>query len=166
MQVSANSTGTAAFWCLLASRVCLIGQAKDGCQADKFELWDETAWNERREALLGQVEGLLDALSPALESLVLYMTSMTELANIRSAYSSSARRNRCSTGSVGGLRGLHIWSWPRSRDPAAFRTNRASDAIRPWSGSRQIRSSGPSGFSSRDDSSCVFRTFHCIDERR
>ena len=49
----------------LGKRIKMVGQA------DKFELWDETAWNERREALLGQVEGLLDAPSPALESLVL-----------------------------------------------------------------------------------------------
>jgi len=49
----------------LDKRVKLVGQI------GRFELWDEEAWNARREELLGQVTDLLEAPSDALRALVL-----------------------------------------------------------------------------------------------
>lgn len=49
----------------LGKRVKMIGQAS------KFELWDEAAWEARREALLGRVGDLLTEPSAAVRELVL-----------------------------------------------------------------------------------------------
>jgi len=50
----------------LDRRVVLIGQG------NKFELWDEATWTERREAWLQEAEGeAIEALSPELASLSL-----------------------------------------------------------------------------------------------
>lgn len=50
----------------LERRVVLIGQG------NKFELWDEAAWSERREAWLREAEGeAIEALAPELASLSL-----------------------------------------------------------------------------------------------
>ncbi len=49
----------------LQKRVCLIGQVH------KLEIWDEAAWQSRREELLGQVGTLPAEVSEALRSLVL-----------------------------------------------------------------------------------------------
>ncbi len=49
----------------LDKRVCLIGQVH------KLEIWNETAWQSRREELLGQVGFLPDSVSDALRNLVL-----------------------------------------------------------------------------------------------
>lgn len=50
----------------LDRRVVLIGQG------NKFELWDEAAWSERREAWLREAEGeAIEALAPELASLSL-----------------------------------------------------------------------------------------------
>lgn len=49
----------------LDKRVKMVGQV------DKFELWDESTWNARREELLGQVDKLQEEPSEALRALVL-----------------------------------------------------------------------------------------------
>ena len=49
----------------LDKRVMMVGQA------DKFELWDETGWNLRRDELLGGVSRLHEEPSDALRKLVL-----------------------------------------------------------------------------------------------
>ena len=52
-------------WARLDKRVRMIGQVR------RFELWDEAAWDTRREELIGTVEDLLSDPSEALSSLVL-----------------------------------------------------------------------------------------------
>jgi len=47
----------------LDRRVRLIGQMR------RFELWDEASWNSRRDALLGQIDDLLEGPSEALAAL-------------------------------------------------------------------------------------------------
>ncbi len=49
----------------LDKRVCLVGQVR------KLEIWDATAWQSRREELLGQVGALPAEISDALRQLVL-----------------------------------------------------------------------------------------------
>jgi MraZ protein len=49
----------------LGKRIKMVGQA------NKFELWNEGAWNDQRDSLLESVEDLLDEPSDALQSLVL-----------------------------------------------------------------------------------------------
>lgn len=49
----------------LDKRVKMLGQV------DKFELWDETTWNSRREELLSQVDKLQEEPTEALRALVL-----------------------------------------------------------------------------------------------
>lgn len=49
----------------LDKRIMMVGQV------DKFELWDEAAWSERREELLGGVARLHEEPSDALRNLVL-----------------------------------------------------------------------------------------------
>ncbi len=48
----------------LEKRVKMVGQIS------KFELWDESAWETRREEMLGQVSEILSDPSTALQSLV------------------------------------------------------------------------------------------------
>ena len=49
----------------LDKRIMMVGQV------DKFELWDEASWNQRREELLGAVPELHEEPSDALRNLVL-----------------------------------------------------------------------------------------------
>jgi len=49
----------------LDRRVRMVGQVR------KFELWNEAAWNARREEFLAEIETLRDAPNEALRSLVL-----------------------------------------------------------------------------------------------
>jgi len=49
----------------LDKRIMMVGQV------DKFELWDEAGWNQRREELLGAVPQLHEEPSDALRNLVL-----------------------------------------------------------------------------------------------
>ncbi len=49
----------------LEKRVRVVGQVR------KFEIWNEDAWSERREAFLGQIGVLSDEQSEVLRSLVL-----------------------------------------------------------------------------------------------
>ncbi|MDX1432931.1 MAG: division/cell wall cluster transcriptional repressor MraZ [Gammaproteobacteria bacterium] len=49
----------------LDKRVKMVGQV------DKFEFWDESTWNARREELLGQVDKLQEEPTEALRALVL-----------------------------------------------------------------------------------------------
>ena len=49
----------------LGKRIKLIGQG------NKFELWEESQWQEKREELLGRIDDLLSEPSESLSSLVL-----------------------------------------------------------------------------------------------
>jgi MraZ protein len=49
----------------LGKRIKLIGQG------NKFELWDESQWQDKREELLGRIDDLLSEPSESLSSLVL-----------------------------------------------------------------------------------------------